>query len=173
MKTFKQIMKESGNIILSRDIDNAKVVIEPDGSYTFWKNNGKTKGAQNRSLHGQEGAVKELMAIGYKPAKSLNESAPKKLTESKKRDDRDIDFENIAGGIEINPGYDGYYISNYSGGSGYNKEWKSDEYKKLRSNNDNGSINKLRENIIKDLVPVCDRFDRELESVMKKYGFKK
>ena len=75
MKTFKQYLKESGNIILYRDIDNVKVVIEPDGSYTFWKNNGKTKGAQNRSLHGQDGAVKELMAIGYKPANSLNESA--------------------------------------------------------------------------------------------------
>lgn len=74
MKTFKQYLKESGNIILYRDIDNVKVVIEPDGSYTFWKNNGKTKGAQNRSLHGQDGAVKELMAIGYKPANSLNES---------------------------------------------------------------------------------------------------
>ena len=74
-------MKESGNIILYRDIDNVKVVIEPDGSYTFWKNNGKTKGAQNRSLHGQDGAVKELMAIGYKPANSLNESATK-ITES-------------------------------------------------------------------------------------------
>ena len=74
MRTFKQYLAEANNIILYRKIDDVKVVIEPDGSYTFWKDGGKTKGAQNRSLHGQDGAVKELMAIGYKPAQSLNEA---------------------------------------------------------------------------------------------------
>lgn len=74
MKTFKQYLTEANNITLYRKIDDVKVVIEPDGSYTFWKDGGKTKGAQNRSLHGQQGAVKELMAIGYKPAQSLNEA---------------------------------------------------------------------------------------------------
>lgn len=74
MRTFKQYLAEANNIILYRKIDDVKVVIEPDGSYTFWKDGGKTKGAQNRSLHGQEGAVKELMAIGYMPAQSLNEA---------------------------------------------------------------------------------------------------
>lgn len=97
----------------------------------------------------------------------------KVVTESKKVDDRKINFENIAGGIEIRPGYDGYYVLNYSGGNGYNQGWKSDKYQKLRSDKDYVSIDILREKIIKDLVPVCDRFDRELEAVMKKYGFKK
>lgn len=67
-------VQEAGNIKMHRNIDNVDVIIEPDGSYTFWKDNGKTKGAQNRSLHGQQGAVKELGALGYKVANSLNEA---------------------------------------------------------------------------------------------------
>ena len=61
------------NITLYRDIDDTKVVIEPDGSYTFWTNGGKTKGAQNRSLKGQQGAVEELMALGYQPVEGDSE----------------------------------------------------------------------------------------------------
>ena len=36
MKTFKQYLTEANNITLYRKIDDVKVVIEPDGSYTFW-----------------------------------------------------------------------------------------------------------------------------------------
>lgn len=76
LKEFVTAKKlNEGNIKMYRDIDDVYVIIEPDGSYTFWKDKGKTKGAQNRSLHGQQGAVKELAALGYKVANSLNESA--------------------------------------------------------------------------------------------------
>lgn len=74
MKGLKEFIKskpikEANNIKMHRDIDDVDVIIEPDGSYTFWKDHGKTKGAQNRSLHGQEGAVKELGALGYEVVK--------------------------------------------------------------------------------------------------------
>lgn len=74
MKGLKEFVKakaikEDGNIKMHRNIDDVDVIIEPDGSYTFWKDNGKTKGAQNRSLKGQQGAVKELQSIGYEIVK--------------------------------------------------------------------------------------------------------
>lgn len=81
MKTFKQYLAEANNITLYRKLDGTKVVIEPDGSYTFWKDGGKTKGAQNRSLKGQQGAVKELMALGYGFGDITDESC-KKISEA-------------------------------------------------------------------------------------------
>lgn len=81
MKTFKQYLTEANNITLYRKLDGTKVIIEPDGSYTFWKDGGKTKGAQNRSLKGQQGAVKELMALGYGFGDITDESC-KKISEA-------------------------------------------------------------------------------------------
>ena len=97
-------------------------------------------------IEGVADALKKLEPA-LKEWGSLNKAG--KLTESKKRDDHNIDFENIAGGIEIRPGYDGYYVSNYSGGNGYDKGWKSDEYQKLRSGGDYDSIDILREKLLK------------------------
>lgn len=97
----------------------------------------------------------------------------KKITESKKVDEHSIDFESIACGLQIGIGREGLRVQSYSGGTGYNKEWKSDEYKKLEAADDWDEIERIRQKIIRDLLPVCDKFDRELESVMKKYGFKK
>lgn len=55
---------KKGQVKLHRDIDDRDVIIDPDGSYTFYKEG--VKGSQNRSLKGQEGALKELGELGYK-----------------------------------------------------------------------------------------------------------
>ena len=55
---------QKGQLRLHRDIDDRYAIIDPDGAYTFYRDG--VKGAQNRSLKGQEGAVKELGEIGYK-----------------------------------------------------------------------------------------------------------
>lgn len=55
---------KKGQVKLHRDIDDRDVIIDPDGSYTFYK--GGVKGSQNHSLKGKEGALKELGELGYK-----------------------------------------------------------------------------------------------------------
>lgn len=121
-------------------------------------------------IEGVADALKKL-APSLKEWGSLNKAG--KLTESKKVDEHSIDFESIAGGLQIGIGREGLRVQSYSGGTGYNKEWKGDEYKKLEAADDWDEIERIRQKIIRDLLPVCDRFDKELESVMKKYGFKK
>lgn len=174
MKSFRQTIKESVSTTSKKEI--AK---KADMGFTGYINDLKNalQDIKNEDyewaryrIEGVADALKKL-APALKEWGSLNKAG--KLTESKKVDEHSIDFENIAGGIQIGIGYDGFRVQNYSGGRGYNKEWKSDEYKKLESENDYNSINSMRDKIVRDLLPVCDRFDKELESVMKKYGFKK
>lgn len=64
---------KKGQVVLHRDIDDNYVVIDPDGAYTFYKNG--VKGAQNRSLKRQEGAIQELGSIGYSAGKELNQES--------------------------------------------------------------------------------------------------
>lgn len=63
-ETKKTPALQKGQVKLHRDIDNRDVIIDPDGAYTFYKDG--VKGSQNRSLKGQEGALKELGELGYK-----------------------------------------------------------------------------------------------------------
>lgn len=75
---------KEGQVVLYRDIDDNYAVIDPDGAYTFYKNG--VKGAQNRSLKRQEGAIQELGSIGYSAGKELNPDKPKDIMEWKFND---------------------------------------------------------------------------------------
>ena len=174
MKSFRQTIKESVSTTSKKEIAK-KADMGFAGYINDLKNalqdikNEDYEWARYR-IEGVADALKKL-APSLKEWGSLNKAG--KLTESKKVDERSIDFENIGGGLEVRDGYDGIRVQCYTGGKGYNREWKSEEYKKLLSEKDWNSISKMCEKVLRDLLPVCDRFDRELESVMKKYGFKK
>lgn len=165
-------VQEAGNIKMHRDIDDVDVIIEPDGSYTFWKDHGKTKGAQNRSLHGQEGAVKELGALGYKLANKLNEA-----TSNLREGFGELEVYTSFGpgfGVQIYPSRNGEltahvgYVSNGSSNGIYKKELKTEtELKAI----DEIKIADLK-GIERVLKKHLDALDSDLQKILKQYGYK-
>lgn len=176
MKGLKEFVKtkslKEGNIKMHRDIDDVDVIIEPDGSYTFWKDGGKTKGAQNRSLRGQEGAVKELGALGYKFANKLNEA-----TSNLREGFGELEVYTSFGpgfGVQIYPSRNGEltahigYVSNGSGNGSYKKELKTEtELKTI----DEIKIADLK-GIERVLKKHLDALDSDLQKILKQYGYK-
>lgn len=185
MKSFKQTITEAHKSkILREDVwtDYYMKIADIDfnpKTYTSKYNTRKELEAALKKAYGwdvKRPAIKDAIDRYFET--EMKESAVckvkgKKITESKKVGDNSIDFENVAGGLQFSLGWDGLRVQSYSGGNGFDKEWKNEEYKKLKSENKWDEITKLCDKVVKDLLPVCDRFDKELESVMKKYGFKK
>lgn len=184
MKGLKEFVKskpikEAENIKMHRDIDDVDVIIEPDGSYTFWKDGGKTKGAQNRSLHGQQGAVKELGHLGYKVVK-----------ESASVDDRfyggdyptgevNVYSDTGAFGISVNLGrYSvGTDTSNINWHIGYCAQGPynsgSNKVKQVKEGDDVEKIVKKDLDEFKACLKRCiDYCDKEIASTLRKLGYK-
>lgn len=173
------ILKEDQNIKMHRDIDDVDVIIEPDGSYTFWKDGGKTKGAQNRSLKGQQGAVKELGALGYEVVK-----------ESASVDDRfyggdyptgevNVYSDTGAFGISVHMGrYSvGTDTSNINWNVGYCAQGPynsgSNKVKQVKEGDDVEKIVKKDLDEFKACLKRCiDYCDKEIASTLRKLGYK-
>ena len=111
-----------------------------------------------------------------KTFKKFVESA-KVITEARKRDDRAVDFELLHGGIQFTRGIHGLYAQMYSGGNGFDGEWNSKEYMNAVTSNDSHVFDDYLENtekkLVKELVDLCSKFDKDFERLMNKYGFKK
>lgn len=172
MKSFRQTIKESVSTTSKKEI--AK---KADMGFTGYINDLKNalQDIKNEDyewaryrIEGVADALKKL-APALKEWNSLNKAG--KLTESKKYRWNSIDFENVPGGLEVSDLRDGVGIHMYSGGSGYGNKggdrWVNgdDSYETNRD--------PIIEKMIRDLLPVCDRFDKEVEAVMKKHGFSK
>lgn len=178
MKSFRQTIKESVSttskkeIVKKADMGFAGYINDLKNALQDIKNE-DYEWARYR-IEGVADALKKL-APALKEWGSLNKAG--KLTESKKLDYSEIDLENIAGGIKVSDGYDGLYVQSYSGGSGFNKLWKSDEFlelvKQSQEKRDYRPIRLKIEAITNDLLKVANDFDKGIESVMKKHGFKK
>lgn len=172
MKSFKQIIKESDESKKDflKYVDNYKNVVSK--AFDFDK-----KAVQAGNPIDIKGMQSWITAYHSSMERYNNAVKNKTLTESKKLDYSEIDLENIAGGIKVSDGYDGLYVQSYSGGSGFNKLWKSDEFlelvKQSQEKRDYRPIRLKIEAITNDLLKVANDFDKGIESVMKKHGFKK
>ena len=101
----------------------------------------------------------------------------KKITEARKRDDRSVEFENLHGGIQFSRGLHGLYAQMFSGASGFDGEWNSKEYMNAVTSNDSHVFDDYLEGtekkLVKEVVDLCSKFDKDFERIMNKYGFKK
>ena len=173
------ILKEDKNIKMHRDIDDVDVIIEPDGSYTFWKDGGKTKGAQNRSLKGQQGAVKELGHLGYKVVK---ESA--RVNDRIFPDTAEVGVISGTGAFGISVFIDSREYSNTPDGKiklhwnisttydgPYNAE--ANKYAYIDANEDVEKIIKKHSEEFKAVIKRgIEKIDADIASTLKKLGYK-
>lgn len=173
MKGLKEFVKakkiNEDNIKMHRNIDDVDVIIEPDGSYTFWKDNGKTKGAQNRSLHGQEGAVKELGALGYEVVKEATSNLREGFGELEVYTSFGPGF-----GVQIYPSRNGEltahigYVSTSSGNGTFKKELKTDTELKAVDEIKVADLKEFERILKKHL----DALDSDLQKKLKQFGYK-
>lgn len=74
-----------GQVKLYRPEDDRYAIVDPDGAYTFYQ--GGTKGGQNRSLKGAEGAIYELGQLGYKAGTPIGQPTDKEPKPTERDDD--------------------------------------------------------------------------------------
>ena len=98
----------------------------------------------------------------------------KPLKEAKQESYNRLEFETIGGKPEVQFIGDEIHMSCWSSGA---KVFKSSDFeKKLEAAGDRGEYNKflqdVYDDITKDLLKAMNRFDNDVKSILKKYGFK-
>ena len=104
----------------------------------------------------------------------------KKITEATARGETDIELSNTSGVLKLNNTYSGVALELWAGGNGFRDSWKNPEYaKKLEeywTTRDKSLEAELRKEYVSlhdDILKVANMFDKEVERVMNKHGFRK
>lgn len=127
--------------------------------------------------------VDYIKKLGY--GSILKESAihkvkGKKITEATARGETDIELSNTSGVLKLNNTHSGVVLEMWAGGNGFRDSWKNPEYaKKLEeywTTRDKSLEAELRKEYVSlhdDILKVANMFDKEVERVMNKHGFRK
>ena len=111
--------------------------------------------------------------------KKFVESA-KKITESTLRDEMSIELGNTTGVLKFVPAESGIFLEMWAGGNGYDRPWKNTEFaekltqaQKTQDKALQAEVEKVYRALRDDILKVANNYDREIEKVMNKHGFRK
>lgn len=104
----------------------------------------------------------------------------KYLTEASQRDEMSIELGNTTGVLKFVPAESGVFLEMWAGGSGYDRPWKNKEFAEKRDyalrTQDKALVAEVEKEFYAlrdDILKVANNYDREIEKVMNKHGFRK